>query len=236
MNKPYLAISLSFLIAVNSVTAADNADLVVRDEAIGFGTGALIGGLIGGPIGAVVGAAGGALFGTENGQHRQQVADLEKQLQQREIELADIQTEFTRLQDQHQQSLQKVALDQYQGSLQELADGVRLSVFFKTNQSELEPRFKPGLQRLASYLNQFPEIRIQLSAHADQRGNRTHNQVLSEQRAYAVLSELVNAGLSNKRIYIDALGESGATVPVNDIDGLAHERRVDLELTLDTQI
>ncbi|MCG8324009.1 MAG: OmpA family protein [Thiotrichales bacterium] len=91
------------------------------------------------------------------------------------------------------------------------------------------------MQRLAAYLKKFPEVRLQLFAHTDQRGRKDYNRKLSEKRAYAVMSHLVNAGLGNQRIYVNAAGETAARVPVSDIDGMAHERRVDVKLTLDTR-
>ena len=36
-----------------------------KEEAIGFGAGAVIGAIVGGPVGFIVGAAGGALIGNE---------------------------------------------------------------------------------------------------------------------------------------------------------------------------
>lgn len=234
MKYSAITIFLSLLVSMNSVQA-ENKNQQAETEVIGFGGGALIGGLLGGPIGAVLGAAGGGLIGSSQ-QKQQQISDLQERLKEREFELNRIQSEFLAMQATQTKALHEVAIKKQQYSLESLSKGISLSVFFKTNQHELTRNFKPVLKQLATYLNQFPEIKIQLEAHADQRGGKLHNRKLSEQRAYAVLSELVNAGLSSQRVYIHALGESQAQVQPDDIDGMAHERRVDLSLTLDTQI
>lgn len=53
-----------------------------------------------------------------------------------------------------------------------------------------------------------PEMKIQLSAHTDARGNALYNKQLSEQRAKAAKKYLVDKGIAASRIITIGFGES----------------------------
>ncbi|MCG8324008.1 MAG: hypothetical protein MI673_00705 [Thiotrichales bacterium] len=110
------AILLGLMLTINSAHADDSVPSGVNHESRGFAAGTLIGGLIGGPVGAVIGAAGGSVIGNQHAR-QQQISALEYRLRQRDIELAQIQSEFIQLKDQHARSLRKVALEHHEAHL-----------------------------------------------------------------------------------------------------------------------
>ena len=205
-------------------------------EQTGLGIGAIIGGLIGGPPGAILGAAGGAWFGNREKNEDIKLSELEKNLIEKQGELASLEDEFEQMHELFNSQLQKVKVEKHLGALEKLSQGVSLTIYFRTNSNSIDAEIISRIEKLGNFLKDFPEIQVQLSAHADQRGNEHYNQLLSTQRAKAIRQELIKAGLNTSRIYSHAYGESEALASIGDADGYVFDRRVSIELTLSTEI
>lgn len=212
-----------------------------KNEGLGFGIGALIGGLIAGPPGAVIGAAGGSLFG--NNKTRKEVnVSLESQLQEKTNELASLQDEISRNKSQHITSnhlelagaMYNVTLKNEHSTLMKLENGLSMAVYFRTNGHAIDSTLLPHIRELATLITDYPKLNIQLNAHADHRGEPDYNETLSKDRALSVRDSLIEAGVSGNRIYSHAHGESNATN--KDTEGLIFDRRVDIQLTINTEI
>lgn len=202
-------------------------------EPAGIALGAVIGGLIGGPPGAIIGAAGGGWLGNRSGRKDERIADLEQRLAGREAEFALLQDEFADLQQGRGAELQRTAFAGRHDALSRLSSGVSLTVHFRTASAELDAAARYRIRELARFLNDFPEIRLLLDAHADRRGSAEYNQRLSVQRAQAVRDELLAAGLDPDRVREHAWGASQATAAAGDREGLMFDRRVGIQLSLD---
>ena len=218
------------------IMAAENTPAASNKETVGFGIGALIGGLIAGPPGVVIGAAGGTLFGNHSAERDNTIADLEKRLQDKTIEFGHLQNEFANAQSEYAQTLHKVNLENKQAALKELSEGVSFQVFFRTDKANIDPILYPHIQELVALIREFPEIKVQLEAYADRRGKSEYNMTLSLSRAVAVQAELIKAGLPIERIQRHAYGESRARAGEKDYEGYVFDRRVDIHLTLDTEV
>ena len=230
----FLALCL-FNIAAYANPETNQTSTQTPKEGIGLGIGAIIGGLIAGPPGAIIGAAGGAWFGDSEEQEDQKVSSLEKRLITKQGELAYLQNQFNDLQSEYGQQLQKVSLQRKFSTLEELSKGVSLTVYFKTNSYEIDQGVLPRIRKLANFLKTFPEIQLQLEAHADERGAESFNKQLSQQRARAVEIALISAGLPAKQIRTFAYGESRAAAAQGDHESYIFDRRVSIHLTLDTE-
>ncbi|OWY20053.1 hypothetical protein C7N43_33630 [Sphingobacteriales bacterium UPWRP_1] len=79
-------------------------------------------------------------------------------------------------------------------------------------------RFKPGdwnltsdagkeLDKLVNYMNDWPEIRVEIGAHTDARGNDFANMEISIKRAEAVREYLMLKGISPARVMTKGYGE-----------------------------
>lgn len=234
--KKVCAVLLSTTLVHSPLTvSAQDTEATTRQETAGFGIGALIGGLIAGPPGAVIGAAGGTLFGHHTASKDNAIAALETQLQDKSIELAYLQDELARTQTRYAMNLQQVALDHRQAALGDLSKGISLSVFFRTNGTKIDPALSTHLYDLVKLIRDVPEIKVQLSAYADERGLPSYNLQLSQARARAVQAELIKAGLPADRIQQHAYGETRARAGSSDTEGYVFDRRVDIELTLDVE-
>ena len=225
-----------FNIAVhaNPLTARNTA--ADHKEEAGLGMGAIIGGLIAGPPGAIIGAAGGAWFGNKQEKKDSKLTLLEQRLIEKQAELAYLQNEFTGLQSTLGQKLQKVKTEKRFGALEDLSRGGSLTVYFRTNSAEIDAEIIPRITKLATFVKEFPEIQLQIEAHADRRGHSNYNKQLSKQRAQVISQELIRAGLDSTRIHAHAYGESEALSAIGDDEGYVFDRRVNIHLTLNTEI
>lgn len=83
------------------------------------------------------------------------------------------------------------------------------SVFFTTNSAATGSSTMEKLVRVAIALQKNPDLKIELTGHADKRGSEAYNQRLAERRAEAVKKYLVrNLGISESRISTSGKGET----------------------------
>ena len=225
-----------FNIVVHANPLTERNTKANHKEETGLGIGAIIGGLIAGPPGAIIGAAGGAWFGNKEKREDEKTTQLENTLIEKQSELAYLQDEFARLNNAHGQALHKVKSESRTHDLQDLSNAVSLSVYFRTNSADIDANRAAGIQKLATYLNKFPEIQIQLDAYADRRGSESYNRELSRTRADAIKRELIKAGLQSSRIRSNAYGESLAQSAEGDDEGYVFDRRVTVSLSLGSDI
>ena len=91
------------------------------------------------------------------------------------------------------------------------------NVFFPTNKFDLKPESQVELDKLAGFLNLNPTVKILISGHTDNVGEKKLNQVLSENRAKSVLEYLVANGILKERLTFKGYGDSKPVV-ANDSD------------------
>jgi outer membrane protein OmpA-like peptidoglycan-associated protein len=101
-------------------------------------------------------------------------------------------------------------------------------VNFESGSARLTPSAQETVASLAGVLKAHPSARVRLEGHTDASGSQAANKRLSEQRAAAVKSALVNAGASAGSIEVAGHG-SEQPVADNDTDaGRAQNRRTEL--------
>lgn len=222
-------------LAVHASPTLQQGEQTNYKEEAGLGIGALIGGLIAGPPGAIIGAAGGAWYGNREKQEDSKVSQLQIDLASRQAELAALEQEFKQLQAAYGQELHRVKLEKDRNARQALSHGVSLSVYFRTDSVALDPAYVPRIRKLGKFIAAYPDIQIHLAAHADRRGTEQYNNTLSEKRARVIRELLLQTGLDGRRVHAHAYGEREATSAPGDVEGYIFDRRVDIQLTLDTQ-
>lgn len=221
-----------------SLVSAPNAHAEAsKEEAIGFGTGAVIGAIVGGPLGFVIGAAGGAIIGNEiHETEEKESADtfessefkqLEEQLNadvdwndETTLESMDITYELTSDIDTESEDLSTIN----NGFSLTLDD--HFSFAFQTGASSLSKEDEATLSAIHTMLKEQPELTVIISGHTDKRGSDEDNLYLSQKRADSVASRLLALGLAEDRIVTKAYGESQAQSTHDDEAGLAADRRV----------
>lgn len=114
----------------------------------------------------------------------------------------------------------------------EVGESVALNnVFFEIGKPNLKPQSYPELDRLVEIMTDNPSIRIDLSGHTDNVGNKDALMKLSESRVLAVKSYLESKGIAKDRI---AGKGYGATRPIaaNDTpENRERNRRVEFKIT-----
>lgn len=76
------------------------------------------------------------------------------------------------------------------------------NVYFETNKSNIRGVDVSELKNLAEIMKDNPNMRISITGHADRRGTREYNMILSRRRAEAVRDYLVSQGISRDRLEI----------------------------------
>jgi len=202
---------------------------------LGFGLGAIIGGLLAGPPGAIVGATSGTWFGIRERDSEATIASLEKELNVKSIELAYQQNELAHTKAAFNTEFQKVVNNRKIQSLKKLSRSISYVIYYKTNDAKIQPQILPQIKHLADLIGPYPEIKIQIAGFTDHRGSIDFNYLLSKKRVDNVRAAFLNAGISNKRLQLQANGETAASTKNNDNEAYVFDRKVTINLTLDTE-
>ena len=218
------------------VVANDNQNgPASHKENIGFGLGTLIGGMLAGPIGVIVGASGGTWLGARENETDKTIANLEKELNIKSIEIAYQQNELAETKRKFDEEFQKVVHSQETQSLEKLSHGISYVIYYKTNDAKIHHAVLPKIQNLASLIKTYPQIQIQINGYTDFRGSNKHNLALSKERIRNVRDEFVKAGISNQRFQTHAYGEHKASAYEGDTESYVFDRRVTINLTLNKE-
>lgn len=88
--------------------------------------------------------------------------------------------------------------------------------------------FIDQLTETASVLNSYPQAQAVVVGHTDATGSALYNQTLSERRARAVVSKLIELGVTPTQLEWIGEGESQPVADNNTAEGRAKNRRVEI--------
>ena len=91
------------------------------------------------------------------------------------------------------------------------------NILFDSNKSDIKKDQYRILNKIIYILNEHPEMRLAIDAHTDNVGNNIFNLKLSNDRAYSVLSYLVNNGISKERLESKAMERQSLLLTVRII-------------------
>lgn len=101
------------------------------------------------------------------------------------------------------------------------------TITFVTNSADLTPEGRATVQQAAAVLLANPQVKVTIEGHTDSVGTEEANLALSQARAQAVLSTLVELGVTADRLTAQGFGETRPTVPDTTPENQATNRRVD---------
>ena len=108
---------------------------------------------------------------------------------------------------------------------------VRLNnIFFETGKAELKQESHLELNRVVKFLGDNPNVKIELSGHTDNVGNKEFNKTLSQQRADAVMAYLTEKGIDANRLISKGYGMEKPVADNATEDGKALNRRVEFTI------
>ena len=207
MRKPLLIGSLA---VVMLATGCANMTDTQRRTATGAGVGALggaaIGAMTGGHAaqGAVIGAGVGALGTYIWSQHMER--------QKQDMQAATQGTGVTVTQTPDNQLKLDIPSD----------------ISFATNRSDIQPNFRPILDRFAEGLRNNPNTEVRIVGHTDSTGSDAINNPLSLDRAESTRNYLTARGVNGNRIHVEGRGSREPVASNNTSDGRARNRRVEI--------
>ena len=105
------------------------------------------------------------------------------------------------------------------------------NVTFAVNSATIQPGFYGPLNDVAATLIEFPSTAVDIIGHASSDGADDYNMTLSQQRAAAVRSYLINQGTQAVRINAIGMGETQPIADNATAEGRAANRRVEIILT-----
>ncbi|HEY4060449.1 MAG TPA: OmpA family protein [Puia sp.] len=98
---------------------------------------------------------------------------------------------------------------------------------FDVDQATIRPESMGTLNMVVNILKDNPDLKFEIDGHTDNTGNAAHNLDLSQHRADAVKTQLVNMGVDPSRLSTKGFGD---TLPIGDnntLEGKANNRRVE---------
>ncbi len=101
-------------------------------------------------------------------------------------------------------------------------------IHFALDQDFISPVSATILNRIATVLNQYPGVSIELEGHTDPRANNDYNQALGMRRATNARTYLLRQGISASRMILRSLGETKRIAKGNSKIDYARDRRVEI--------
>jgi peptidoglycan-associated lipoprotein len=98
-------------------------------------------------------------------------------------------------------------------------------VFFALDSSEVDQPGQSTLQSQAAWFARYPNVRVTVEGHADERGTREYNLALGDRRANAAKNALVALGVSASRITTISYGKERPDAIGSDEEAYAKNRR-----------
>jgi OOP family OmpA-OmpF porin len=108
--------------------------------------------------------------------------------------------------------------------------GVIAGINFRIGSAEIRPESHGRLNQAVDLFRRYPDIRIEIAGHTDNRGGDAINLALSQRRAESVKGYLVDAGIDTSRLTVVGYGPNR---PIADNDtraGRAQNRRIEFRL------
>jgi len=102
------------------------------------------------------------------------------------------------------------------------------TVLFNTDKWNIDEFYYLALHEVAVIMKNNPDLKMQLQGHTDSRGGAKHNQVLSENRARAVMKYLMKKGIARERL--TTIGYASTSPVASNLtgEGMAKNRRTEL--------
>lgn len=104
-------------------------------------------------------------------------------------------------------------------------------VLFDTGKATLKPGAQRALDRLAEFMQRYPERKVRVEGFTDDTGSAEANQSLSQERAAAVRDQLVRRGIAPERVEAVGYGPAFPVASNSTPAGRQQNRRVEVVIS-----
>ena len=99
------------------------------------------------------------------------------------------------------------------------------TVHFATDSSDLDGESTAILSKQVAWLQKFPNVRVTIEGHCDERGTREYNLALGDRRANSAKNFLISNGVAASRISVISYGKERPVATGSDEESWAQNRR-----------
>jgi peptidoglycan-associated lipoprotein len=110
------------------------------------------------------------------------------------------------------------------------AEAALKDINYDFDKSAIREADKPKLQAIADFLKAFPQAKLQIEGHCDERGTVEYNLALGERRAHAANAYLVTLGAGQDRLSTISYGKERPKVQGHDDQSWLANRRAEFKL------
>jgi outer membrane protein OmpA-like peptidoglycan-associated protein len=105
------------------------------------------------------------------------------------------------------------------------------NIYFETGRAALKPESFRSLNALIEFLNEYPNVRVEIGGHTDNVGSAAVNLKISEERAVSVAEYVIAQGIPATRVVSKGYGFEKPKASNRTAEGRAQNRRVDFTIT-----
>jgi sortase system peptidoglycan-associated protein len=231
------AITTSLLTGAHNVYATEKHTTEIRNsQHVGTGIGAVAGAIFAGPVGFVA----GGLLGNLAGKH-DAISSIENEKHAAISEPSTADSSYSSQAQTSDNTAVDTIIVAQAGEPDSVIDGdpeqtsklkdiliseLNMDIFFLSGSTAVEAFYQSRLNAVAKLMHEIPDTDIYLDGYSDRRGDRDTNLALSTRRLESVRMELVQAGVDENRIHINALGEQQFVSKAGDLEAYTFDRRV----------
>jgi OOP family OmpA-OmpF porin len=103
---------------------------------------------------------------------------------------------------------------------------------FEFNSDKIAQDSYSGLDVVANFLKETPNVTVKVEGHTDNIGSQEYNQDLSERRAKSVANYLIDKGVERERVTTEGFGFSKPIASNKTAEGRAKNRRTEMKFTI----
>jgi len=110
------------------------------------------------------------------------------------------------------------------------AEAALKNINFDFDSSSIREMDKAKLQAISDFMKAYPQAKVQVEGHCDERGTVEYNLALGERRAYAAHSYLISLGTAEARLAAISYGKERPLVQGKDEESWLLNRRCEFKL------
>jgi len=104
------------------------------------------------------------------------------------------------------------------------------NIYFQTDSFRILPQSEPELQKLVTFLQTNPKLKVEIQGHTDSSGNPEKNLELSKLRAKSVVDYLVENKIQLGRLKWDGYGDTRPIATNDTAEGKRQNRRTTIKI------